>query len=95
MKGTETASGVTFINAYTEPIPTPGKDEVTTEPEKQPEPQPEAEPEVTPQPETTPEQPSSPKTGDNSNLNLWFALLFVSGGVFATALCSKKREENN
>jgi len=34
--------------------------------------------------------PDSPKTGDNSNLILWLALLFVSGG--GLALLSKKRK---
>ena len=35
---------------------------------------------------------TSPKTGDNSNIFLWLALLFVSGGaVIATAFVRKKR----
>ena len=34
-----------------------------------------------------------PKTGDNSNLTLWFALLIVSGGaVFETAVISSKKK---
>ena len=42
----------------------------------------------------TPEYPDSPQTGDNTNLHLWFALLFVSGGgIFGTALYGRKRKE--
>ena len=37
----------------------------------------------------------SPKTGDNSNMILWIALLFVSGGaVFGITVYSKKKKEN-
>ena len=37
----------------------------------------------------------SPKTGDASNLSLWFALLFVSGGVLmGTAVIGRKRKYN-
>lgn len=36
---------------------------------------------------------TSPQTGDNSNLALWFAVLFVSGaGVLGTTVYSKKRK---
>ena len=48
---------------------------------------------------TTPTEPNkpadtkSPQTGDNSNMILWIALLFVSGGVLAgTTLYSHKRK---
>ena len=34
--------------------------------------------------------PTSPQTGDNSNLMLWFALLFISGGA-CTALTVKRK----
>jgi len=41
-----------------------------------------------------PEYPDSPQTGDATNLHLWFALLFVSGGgIFGTALYGRKRKE--
>jgi pilin isopeptide linkage protein len=44
----------------------------------------------------TPEYPDSPRTGDNTNLHLWFALLFVSGGgIIGTTLHSRKRKEEN
>ena len=34
----------------------------------------------------------SPQTGDNSDVLLWTALLFVSGaGLFGTTVCGKKR----
>ena len=37
----------------------------------------------------------SPKTGDNSNLALWFALLFVSGGaVTATTIYGRKKKHS-
>ena len=36
-----------------------------------------------------------PKTGDNSNLTLWFALLIISGGaVIATAVISSKKKRS-
>ena len=42
--------------------------------------------------ETKPEPgDKSPQTGDNSNLMLWFALLFISGGV-CTALTVKRKK---
>lgn len=48
---------------------------------------------------TTPTEPNkpadtkSPQTGDNSDMILWIALLFVSGGVLAgTTLYSRKRK---
>lgn len=41
-----------------------------------------------------PDIPETPQTADNTNLPLWFALLFVSGGgVLATAIYGKKKEE--
>ncbi|MBE6733529.1 MAG: VWA domain-containing protein [Ruminococcaceae bacterium] len=49
-------------------------------------------PAPTPKPEQ--EYPSSPKTSDNTNLHLLFALLFVSGGgIFGTTLYGRKRKE--
>ena len=42
------------------------------------------------------ELPEAPKTADTTNLNLWFALLFVSGGgLTLTVICKKKKEEQN
>ena len=39
---------------------------------------------------------SSPQTGDNSNLALWFAVLFISGGaVIGTAVISRKKKYNS
>ena len=37
----------------------------------------------------------SPKTGDNSHIALWIALLFVSGGAVATTGVSKKKKHGN
>ena len=86
--GTEATESIVFKNTYTpEPQPEP-------KPEPQPEPQPEPKPE--PQPEPIPEDiPESPKTGDSTNLGLWFALLFVSGGGVIGIGTSKKRKEKN
>ena len=41
----------------------------------------------------TPTDPTSPQTGDNSNMFLWIALLFVSGGALVgTTVYGKKRK---
>ena len=40
-----------------------------------------------------PDDPKSPQTGDNSNLMLWFALLFISGGI-CTALTVKRKKSH-
>ena len=38
---------------------------------------------------------TSPKTGDNSNLALWFAVLFISGGVLTVlGITSRKKSKN-
>ncbi len=39
--------------------------------------------------------PSSPKTGDSSNINLWIALFFVSGGSLIGAVLYGKRKEED
>ena len=42
-----------------------------------------------------PDEPKSPQTGDNSNLMLWVALLFISGGVATgTTVVSKKKKHS-
>ena len=42
-----------------------------------------------------PTGPDSPQTGDNSNMILWIALLFISGGVvIGIIVYSKKKKEN-
>ena len=42
-----------------------------------------------------PDDPKSPQTGDNSNLMLWVALLFISGGAaIGTTVVSKKKKHN-
>ena len=43
----------------------------------------------------TPTDPDSSQTGDNSNMLLWIALLFISGGaVIGITVYSKKKKEN-
>ncbi len=44
-----------------------------------------------------PNQLTFPKTGDNSNLALWFVLLLVSGGAIptATAVISSKKKKRS
>ena len=42
-----------------------------------------------------PTDPDSSQTGDNSNMLLWIALLFISGGaVIGITVYSKKKKEN-
>ena len=51
--------------------------------------------EITKADTVTAKLPKSPQTGDNSNLMLWIALLFVSGGVLTVlGLNGKKRKES-
>ncbi len=41
-----------------------------------------------------PDEPKSPQTGDNSNLLLWIALLFISGGaLIGTTVTEKKKKQ--
>ena len=43
----------------------------------------------------TSDKSQSPQTGDTSNLALWIALLFVSGGAaVATTVVSRKKKHN-
>ena len=39
--------------------------------------------------------PKSPPTGDNSNLMLWIALLFISGGVLTGVTVFDKRKRHS
>ena len=45
-----------------------------------------------PEKPTKPEDSKSPKTGDNSMMGLWIALLFVSGSAAATVLYFRKKK---
>ena len=38
-----------------------------------------------------PDEPQSPKTGDNSNIMLWFVLLFISGGICTPLIVKRKK----
>ena len=70
-------------------IPATGK---PTDPEKPTDPTDPSDPTNSEKP-TKPEDSKSPKTGDNSMMGLWFALLFVSGGVVTGAtLYSRKKK---
>lgn len=51
--------------------------------------------------DTTPQEPgknegavTSPQTGDNNNILLWVALLFLSGGVLSVVTYKKKKQTN-
>lgn len=70
-------------------IPATGK---PTDPEKPTDPTDPTDP-TNPENPTKPEDSKSPKTGDNSIMGLWFALLFVSGGAITGAtLYSRKKK---
>lgn len=43
----------------------------------------------------TTDKPQSPKTGDNSNMALWIALLFVSDGAVLTVGVSEKKRRKH
>ncbi len=78
--------------APTDPVtePTEPTTEAPTDPVTEP---------TTKVPTTTPTQPTTQapntpiKTGDTSNLYLWIALLFVSGGVFVKVTYMRRKEE--
>lgn len=74
----EKVDEIVFTNVYT-PIPTEEPKEDPKEEQKQ---------------EHPPVTPTIPKTGEATNLNLWFALLFVSGGT-AFVVKRKKKKVNN
>lgn len=62
--------------------------------EGKPEPTPTPTIEPNPKPEPEPEYPGSPQTGDATKLQLWFALLFISGGgIFGTTLYGRKKKQ--
>jgi len=42
-----------------------------------------------------PDDPKSPQTGDSSNLMLWIALLFISGGVLTGTTVFDKRKKHS
>lgn len=91
----ETEGSIEFTNIYT-PAPNPKPDpEPKPEPEKEPESDKDSKPktESKPDSETNQKNTGIPQTGDSTNLHLWFALLFISGGgVFGTKLYSKKKK---
>lgn len=41
-----------------------------------------------------PADTDSPQTGDNSNMFLWIALLFISGGAVITLTVVRQKEKN-
>ncbi len=88
----EAVDSLDFVNIYnppTEPEIPPVEPEIPPiEPEIPP-----VEPEIPP---IEPEIPVSPQTGDNHNLLLWFALLFVSGGgLLGSSIFGKKKKASN
>ncbi len=63
-------------------------------PDPDPTPDPDPKPNPDPKPEPNPAPSDSPDTGDHTNLGLWFALLFASGGgLLLATLYLKKKEE--
>ena len=50
--------------------------------------------EITKADTVTAKLPKSPQTGDNSNLMLWFALLFISGGVTGVTAALRKKKKH-
>ena len=72
-------------------IPATGTPTEPTDPTKPTNP---SKPDDTTKPGSTNGSEKSPQTGDNSNMMLWFAVLFVSGfGVLGTVIYGKKKEE--
>ena len=71
-------------------IPATGTPTEPTDPTKPTNP---SKPDDTTKPGSTNGSEKSPQTGDNSNMMLWFAVLFVSGfGVLGTVIYGKKRK---
>ena len=81
-----------FENVYDHtPDPTPDPD---PKPDPDPTPDPDPKPNPDPKPDPNPAPSDSPDTGDETNLGLWFALLFASGGgLLLATLYLKKKEE--
>ena len=72
-------------------IPATGTPTEPTDPIKPTNP---SKPDDTTKPGSTNGSEKSPQTGDNSNMMLWFAVLFVSGfGVLGTVIYGKKKKE--
>ncbi len=103
LMGEEVVEALTFNNLYTAPIPSPEPElnptpdfEDKPTPKPTPEPSPQDEIETTPKPIDKPEN-ESPKTGDCTNIWLWFAVAFLSGSFALGSVLprkSKKAEEN-
>ncbi|MBQ7935428.1 MAG: hypothetical protein IJ333_03670, partial [Clostridia bacterium] len=94
LKATKTVDGkaetaIAFTNTYTPPAEPPVEEPPVEEP-------PVEEPPVEEPPVETPPAdpvvPSNPDTGDHFNLNLWIALLFVSGGILAITVFGVKKK---
>lgn len=79
---------------YTPEEPEEPQPETPDEPEEpQPEPEPET-PDEPNEPQPVPD-PEIPNTDVAANLSMWFAALFVSGGMAGTFLIGKKKKEEN
>ena len=75
-------------------IPATGTPTEPTDPTKPTNPTNPSKPDDTTKPGSTNGSEKSPQTGDNSNMMLWFAVLFVSGfGVLGTVIYGKKKKE--
>ena len=92
--GEHTLAIVSQHGAATAKFTVKAKPAETATPQPTVTPQPTAQPTQTAQPQPT-VQPVSPRTGDTSNLALWIALLFISGGVaIGTTVVSRKKKYN-
>ena len=85
---------IEFTNIYTsKQDPVPKNDSKS---ETEPKPESEQNSDSNPELDSQDKQENSyiPQTGDSTNLHLWFALLFVSGGgIFGTKFYGKKKKE--
>ncbi len=78
--GEELLEKASFTNTYTKDVPIDNTPDVTP-----------SEPSV-----SSPDTPESPKTGEDNNMALWLALLFISGvGIAAIPILAERKRRIN